>query len=696
MILAPIQNPGSATDGKPSLFEPERLIAAREQAIDAGAQRRIELTVACHDCHEIPKVPGAGDVFPYAGTTVQRMHNGVMVLAGGYHGSWMMEIIKRLKGHHEPQEEKAFHAVMGTLGNAEMIVELGAFWSYYSLWFLQEFPNAQAVLVEPDPYNLEIGQKNFQLNNRVGTFFQAAVDGQSSDPLPFDCESDGQSRPISRLSVDDLVSELEASRIDVLFADIQGAETAMLNGIQETVKKGIIRYVFLSTHHHDISQDYRTHEKCLKKLQELGAQIVVDHTVEESFSGDGLIVASFEADKRVDIQLSHCRHRDSLFGSSEQRIAEIADSVRRLQQELAEKEQQLTAAALFHSGVQSAPALEVTQLETSRKAIGNQLKQSHRQSRSRLPRASRELRGLVRDWRLDKMAIKRASALRSSNRTEVVVGLHGVFELLTEDKVITPAIRRDLHWDIEAQRRALRLVESHAGMSLKGATILDIGANIGMVGIQMVFSGLMRRCIAIEPHPDNFALLHSNTQINGVGSSFHFGWCALGSRNGNCEMEESAENWGDHRVRLGSHPIRDERYQESGRNVIQVPMRRFDDLLEQCPGDFKNKIALCWIDVQGFEGHVLEGGMASFSTCGWPSVLEFWPYGLKRAGYDPTMLVRLLSQIWGKCLVLEEPDDMAWRDFESLHSLWDELGTEGAYVNILQGLGASFGGDWLN
>lgn len=37
------------------------------------------------------------------------MHNGVKVIAGGYYGSWMTEIIRLLQGHHEPQEERVFY-----------------------------------------------------------------------------------------------------------------------------------------------------------------------------------------------------------------------------------------------------------------------------------------------------------------------------------------------------------------------------------------------------------------------------------------------------------------------------------------------------------------------------------------------------------------------------------------------------------
>ena len=73
---------------------------------------RIEMTVGCQDAGSIPKVLGAGKVTKQDGQDVQIMHNGVRVVAGGYHGDWMREVIERLAGHHEPQEEAVFHEVM--------------------------------------------------------------------------------------------------------------------------------------------------------------------------------------------------------------------------------------------------------------------------------------------------------------------------------------------------------------------------------------------------------------------------------------------------------------------------------------------------------------------------------------------------------------------------------------------------------
>jgi predicted O-methyltransferase YrrM len=106
---------------------------------------------------------------------VQVMHNGVSARAGGYHGAWMAEIIWRLRGHHEPQEEAIFHEIVKLMPDAPSMIELGSFWAYYSLWLLQFRPAASTIGVELNRTHLEIGRRNAALNGRTMTFIDASV-----------------------------------------------------------------------------------------------------------------------------------------------------------------------------------------------------------------------------------------------------------------------------------------------------------------------------------------------------------------------------------------------------------------------------------------------------------------------------------------------------------------------------------------
>jgi FkbM family methyltransferase len=284
-------------------------------SLGEGELARIALTVSCRDTDAIPKVPGAGAVTD----GVQLMHNGVRVVEGGYYGEWMTEVIRVLRGHHEPQEEVAFHAVLerlaATCGESPVMVELGAFWAYYSLWFKHRLPHGRAFLVEPDPAYLDVGRRNFELNGLEGTFHQAAVGRGRAAAAPFECESDGQARAVPIEGLTSLLDRFGLGHVDLLFSDVQGYEWPLLDGGRDDLAAGRVRFLVMSTHHHVISGDPLTHQRCLQLLGELGAHVVLEHTVAESYSGDGLIVASFdERDRDLEVVTSRCRVGRSWFG----------------------------------------------------------------------------------------------------------------------------------------------------------------------------------------------------------------------------------------------------------------------------------------------------------------------------------------------------------------------------------------------
>jgi FkbM family methyltransferase len=285
-------------------------------------QRRILLTVSCSDADEIPKVADAGRVVERDGRALQVMHNGVVVEAGGYFGDWMQEIIRRLGGHHEPQEERAFARILERLEPGSTMIELGSFWAYYSLWFRRALPGSMNVCVEPDDERLALGRRNFALNGYDAVFLPYAI-GAADDDVAFLRERDGGTVHLSMRSVDSIVEEQQLRRVDLLHVDIQGAEVAMLDGARRTITAGRLRFLVVSTHHWRISGDPLTHQRCLRRIVQLGGRILAEHSVPESASGDGLIVASFDARDAdmAPIALSHVRARDSLFGELEHDLA---------------------------------------------------------------------------------------------------------------------------------------------------------------------------------------------------------------------------------------------------------------------------------------------------------------------------------------------------------------------------------------
>jgi FkbM family methyltransferase len=293
--------------------------------LNAVERRRVELTVAVRDTDPIPKVPGAGEVIVRNGERLQVMHNGVVLSEGRYHGAWMTEVIQRLRGHHEPQEELAFHTTLerlATSSQAPIMLELGSFWAYYSIWAKHRIPSTRLVLVEPDAGNLAVGHHNLELNGMEATAVHAAVGSEHDSQVVLTWESDNQPHLTRQVTVDGLMRDLGLSWIDLLLADIQGAETAMLAGCAAALAARRIRFLIVSTHHHSISGDPLTHQRCLRILTDAGAHLVAEHSVAESCSGDGLIVAAMLPDDRdLRAEPTIVRARDTLFGELEWDLA---------------------------------------------------------------------------------------------------------------------------------------------------------------------------------------------------------------------------------------------------------------------------------------------------------------------------------------------------------------------------------------
>ena len=278
-------------------------------------EERIAMATRCHDCDDVPKVADAGMVFEMVdGARVQVMHNGLKIVADGYYGQWMTDLIRLCRGHHETQEERLFHEVVKRLPGDATMIELGGFWSYYSLWFLMNQPERRSVVIEPEPNNLAVGQANASLNGLSPLFKQGFAGGIFDPSADFQCEVSGWQR-IPRYSVARLMEEQGWPRLDLLHCDIQGAETEVLESCRALFRGGQINWVFVSTHAHQISGDPLTHQRCLAILRECGATIEAEHDVHESFSGDGLIVARFGPPPTdwVPIHLSTNRASQSLF-----------------------------------------------------------------------------------------------------------------------------------------------------------------------------------------------------------------------------------------------------------------------------------------------------------------------------------------------------------------------------------------------
>ena len=303
--------------------------------------RRIKMTVSCEDSEPIPKVGNAGGLGVDDFGQFQIMHNGLKITRDCYYGPWMTKIIQILRGHHEPQEELAFYKVMEILKRTTSrlqqpsILELGSFWAYYSMWFLKEFPQARAVCIEPDPAYLEIGKQNFVRNGMSGTFINAQIAIDNQPDASFICESDGRERTVESLNFTGVLERAELDVVDLVLVDIQGAEIDLLLDLSNVRKLHEIRFILVSTHDLAISGSPITHQSALKILQDNGAFIILEHSVSESYSGDGFILASFlEQDRDMEVNISYNRSKYSLFGEWETRLEKSLELTKAFNQSL--------------------------------------------------------------------------------------------------------------------------------------------------------------------------------------------------------------------------------------------------------------------------------------------------------------------------------------------------------------------------
>lgn len=176
--------------------------------------------------------------------------------------------------------------------------------------------------------------------------------------------------------------------------------------------------------------------------------------------------------------------------------------------------------------------------------------------------------------------------------------------------------------------RLTSALDQHTSATFQGATVLEVGANIGTETVSMLIRHGVEHVIAVEPDPENLRLLRANLALNDLGRRADVIPIALSDAEGMVTFERSAENWGDHRVRVND-PGTAALAGEDGRQTIVVPARTLDALAAEGVVDLA-ALDLVWIDAQGHEAHVLAGATTLPRRV--PVMTEYWPYGLARAG----------------------------------------------------------------
>jgi FkbM family methyltransferase len=205
-----------------------------------------------------------------------------------------------------------------------------------------------------------------------------------------------------------------------------------------------------------------------------------------------------------------------------------------------------------------------------------------------------------------------------------VDGAHGVrYFVRPQDSAIGAAIIRWGAFEPHKIAAVLTLLREH---DVEINHVVDVGANIGTTTIELLRQMPGVRATAFEPEPTNFLLLQMNVVANRLEHRVRIQQAAVGDATGELTLELADSNFGDHRVRLPCS-IGGDAFGETERRTIRVAGLRLDDA-EKLNVDERTVV---FVDVQGFEGHVLTGARRVLE-CRPPLVVELWPYGLDRSG----------------------------------------------------------------
>lgn len=224
-----------------------------------------------------------------------------------------------------------------------------------------------------------------------------------------------------------------------------------------------------------------------------------------------------------------------------------------------------------------------------------------------------------------------------------IESLNGLVTFDSKDKAVGKHIFFRREYDVEEVKRTVQLLVDNGYVDPHNPGIaLNVGANIGLIALALRRHSIFGHIIAFEPVPSNFEILKKNVVQNGYSDDIECLAMALSSNDGEITMELSGENFGDHRIRSSNDKGH---FHEERRETISVMTGKLDSLIGQ--GKFENqRPGLVWMDIQGHDGNFYLGAKEVISRYHVPVVGEFWPYGIKRAGYTSTQYCEIVSSLF--------------------------------------------------
>ncbi len=180
----------------------------------------------------------------------------------------------------------------------------------------------------------------------------------------------------------------------------------------------------------------------------------------------------------------------------------------------------------------------------------------------------------------------------------------------------------------------------------KGDVFIDIGANIGYYSIvASKLVGKNGKIFAFEPDLINYKKLIKNLKRNRCNNIIPLN-VAVSDKESKIKLFISEDNASDHRT-----------YGIEGRKSVSIKSISLDDYFSK---NNVTKVDFIKIDVQGYEPVVFKGMVKTLkNNRNIKIITEFWPFGLKSAGYDALKYLQDFSELGFKFFLVKERSKFA-------------------------------------
>ncbi len=216
----------------------------------------------------------------------------------------------------------------------------------------------------------------------------------------------------------------------------------------------------------------------------------------------------------------------------------------------------------------------------------------------------------------------------------VVTEFKGIkLKLPTKDVTVTPAILGGYFESLE--------VDVFKELIGDCNTLLDIGGNLGLYAVIAAVDNKRAKIISFEPVTENIKYFRENIALNKIPASrVKIEQKGVGEKRGKLTLFLSEGSVGTHSA-ARRHDAKDK---------IEVPMVSVDDYVKSS----KVKPDIIKIDVEGYDGYVIEGSKATLKEYEPTIFVEYGPVLLKACNYKPKRLLDILFSTYKVAYIFDE------------------------------------------